>query len=225
MSHDDHHHHHHSDHDAIEAPDTSNSDTALLADALRLVLIDKGVFSAHDVQDQLSLMDTRSDRNGAAMVARAWVDADYRAAMMADSAAAAKTLGYDTKGTPLVVLENTNDVHNVIVCTLCSCYPVTLLGPSPEWYKSKAYRARVVRDPRSVLREFGTDIAADREVRVHDSTADMRYMIMPQRPEGTAGLSEAELASLDHPKRSDWCCGTVASKTQDNVGFPRKRAE
>lgn len=123
MSHDDHHHHHHSDHDAIEAPDTSNSDTALLADALRLVLIDKGVFSAHDVQDQLSLMDTRSDRNGAAMVARAWVDADYRAAMMADSAAAAKTLGYDTKGTPLVVLENTNDVHNVIVCTLCSCYP------------------------------------------------------------------------------------------------------
>jgi nitrile hydratase subunit alpha len=196
MSHDDHHHHHDSDHDAIEAPDTSNSDTALLADALRLVLIDKGVFSAHDVQDQLSLMDTRSDRNGAAMVARAWVDADYRAAMMADSAAAAKTLGYDTKGTPLVVLENTNDVHNVIVCTLCSCYPVTLLGPSPEWYKSKAYRARVVRDPRSVLREFGTDIAADREVRVHDSTADMRYMIMPQRPEGTAGLSEAELASL-----------------------------
>ena len=196
MSHDDHHHHHHSDHDAIEAPDTSNSDTALLADALRLVLIDKGVFSAHDVQDQLSLMDTRSDRNGAAMVARAWVDADYRAAIMADSAAAAKTLGYDTKGTPLVVLENTNDVHNVIVCTLCSCYPVTLLGPSPEWYKSKAYRARVVRDPRSVLREFGTDIAADREVRVHDSTADMRYMIMPQRPEGTAGLSEAELASL-----------------------------
>ncbi|MAW52326.1 MAG: nitrile hydratase subunit alpha [Geminicoccus sp.] len=180
----------------MEAPDTSNSDTALLADALRLVLIDKGVFSAHDVQDQLSLMDTRSDRNGAAMVARAWVDADYRAAMMADSAAAAKTLGYDTKGTPLVVLENTNDVHNVIVCTLCSCYPVTLLGPSPEWYKSKAYRARVVRDPRSVLREFGTDIAADREVRVHDSTADMRYMIMPQRPEGTAGLSEAELASL-----------------------------
>ena len=196
MSHDDHHHHHHSDHDAIEAPDTSNSDTALLADALRLVLIDKGVFSAHDVQDQLSLMDTRSDRNGAAMVARAWVDADYRAAMMADSAAAAKTLGYDIKGTPLVVLENTNDVHNVIVCTLCSCYPVTLLGPSPEWYKSKAYRARVVRDPRSVLREFGTDIAADREVRVHDSTADMRYMIMPQRPEGMAGLSEAELASL-----------------------------
>ena len=196
MSHDDHHHHHQSDHDAIEAPDTSNSDTALLADALRLVLIDKGVFSAHDVQDQLSLMDTRSDRNGAAMVARAWVDADYRAAMMADSAAAAKQLGYDTKGTPLVVLENTNDVHNVIVCTLCSCYPVTLLGPSPEWYKSKAYRGRVVRDPRSVLDEFGTSIGAVREVRVHDSTADMRYMILPQRPAGTDGLSEAALAHL-----------------------------
>ena len=87
-------------------------------------------------------------------------------------------------------------VHNVVVCTLCSCYPVTLLGPSPEWYKSKAYRGRVVRDPRSVLREFGTDIGADREVRVHDSTADMRYMIMPRRPENTADLSEAALANL-----------------------------
>ena len=172
------------------------TNTALLADALRLVLIEKGVFSAQDVQDQLTLMEGRSDRNGAAMIARAWVDADYKAALLANGKEAAKTLGHDTKGTPLVVLENTEDVHNVVVCTLCSCYPVTLLGPSPEWYKSKAYRGRVVRDPRSVLREFGTDIGNGREVRVHDSTADMRYMILPKRPPETDHLSEAELAAL-----------------------------
>lgn len=196
MTQDHHAHHHDHSHDPIEAPDTSNSDTALLADALRLVLIEKGVFSAQDVQDQLTLMEGRSDRNGAAMIARAWVDADYKAALLANGTEAAKTLGHDTKGTPLVVLENTEDVHNVVVCTLCSCYPVTLLGPSPEWYKSKAYRGRVVRDPRSVLREFGTDIGSDREVRVHDSTADMRYMILPKRPPETDHLSEAELAAL-----------------------------
>jgi nitrile hydratase len=191
-----HSHNHDHDHAPIEAVDTSSSDTALLADALRLLLIDKGVFSARDVQEQLTLMESRSDRNGAAIIARAWVDPDYKAAMLTDGAVAAKILGYDTKGTPLVVLENTAHVHNVVVCTLCSCYPVTLLGPSPEWYKSKAYRGRVVRDPRSVLREFGTEIDEGRELRVHDSTADMRYMIMPKRPENTDGLSEEALAEL-----------------------------
>lgn len=191
-----HNHNHNHDHAPIEAVDTSSSDTALLADALRLLLIDKGVFSARDVQEQLTLMESRSDRNGAAIIARAWVDPDYKAALLTDGAVAAKILGYDTKSTPLVVLENTAHVHNVVVCTLCSCYPVTLLGPSPEWYKSKAYRGRVVRDPRSVLREFGTEIDEGRELRVHDSTADMRYMIMPKRPENTDGLSEEALAEL-----------------------------
>ena len=191
-----HNHNHNHDHAPIEAVDTSSSDTALLADALRLLLIDKGVFSARDVQEQLTLMESRSDRNGAAIIARAWVDPDYKAALLTDGAVAAKILGYDTKGTPLVVLENNAHVHNVVVCTLCSCYPVTLLGPSPEWYKSKAYRGRVVRDPRSVLREFGTEIDEGRELRVHDSTADMRYMIMPKRPENTDGLSEEALAEL-----------------------------
>ena len=192
----DHHHDHDHDHAPIEAEDTSSSDTAILADALRMVLIEKGIFTAAEVQDQLTLMEGRSDRNGAAMIARAWVDADYRDALLADGAAAARALGYDTKGTPLIVLETTAEVHNVVVCTLCSCYPVTLLGPSPEWYKSKAYRGRVVRDPRSVLREFGTEIGPDREVRVHDSTADMRYMIMPQRPKDSAGMTEEALAGL-----------------------------
>ena len=196
-SHDhDHDHNHDHDHSAIEAEDTSNSDTALLADALRLVLIEKGIFTAVDVQAQLDLMETRSDRNGARLVARAWQDPAFKAALLEDGAKAALDAGFDMKGTPLVVLENTDAVHNVVVCTLCSCYPVTLLGPSPEWYKSKAYRGRVVRDPRSVLDEFGTSIGADREVRVHDSTADMRYMILPKRPLGTDGLSEAALADL-----------------------------
>ena len=189
-------HDHNHDHAAIEAVDTSNSDTALLADALRLVLIEKGVFSAGDVQDQLTLMEGRSDRNGAVMIARAWLDPEYKQAMLTDGAAAASAMGFDTKGTPLVVLENTDAVHNVVVCTLCSCYPVTLLGPSPEWYKSKAYRGRVVRDPRSVLSEFGTEIGPEREVRVHDSTADMRYMIMPRRPLDSEGLSAEALAAL-----------------------------
>ena len=158
-----HDHDHNHGHSPIEALDTSDSDTALLADALRLVLIEKGVFSAADVQDQLTLMESRSDRNGAAMIARAWVDPAYKQTLLSDGAAAASAMGFDTKGTPLVVLENTETVHNVVVCTLCSCYPVTLLGPSPEWYKSKAYRGRVVRDPRSVLRELGTDIETERQ--------------------------------------------------------------
>lgn len=119
----DHHHDHDHDHAPIEAEDTSSSDTAILADALRMVLIEKGIFTAAEVQDQLTLMEGRSDRNGAAMIARAWVDADYRDALLADGAAAAQALGYDTKGTPLIVLENTAKVHNVVVCTLCSCYP------------------------------------------------------------------------------------------------------
>ncbi len=197
-SHHDHDHDrdHDHDHHAIDVVDTSNSDTALLADALRLVLIEKGVFTAADVTAQLNLMETRSDRNGANLVARAWQDPVFKTALLEDGARAAFDAGYDMKGTPLVVLENTDAVHNVIVCTLCSCYPVTLLGPSPEWYKSKAYRGRVVRDPRSVLQEFGTTIAFEREVRVHDSTADMRYMILPRRPEGTEGLSEPALADL-----------------------------
>ena len=132
-SHDhDHDHNHDHDHSAIEAEDTSNSDTALLADALRLVLIEKGIFTAVDVQAQLDLMETRSDRNGARLVARAWQDPAFKAALLEDGAKAALDAGFDMKGTPLVVLENTDAVHNVVVCTLCSCYPVTLLGPSPD---------------------------------------------------------------------------------------------
>ena len=136
--------------------------------------------------------------NGARMVARAWTDPAYRDRLLADGNAAAAELGFadGARGYLLKVVENTAGVHNVIVCTLCSCYPTSLLGPSPSWYKSEAYRARVVREPRAVLREMGVELPADLEVRVWDSTAELRYIVVPRRPAGTDGMSEAELAKL-----------------------------
>lgn len=137
--------------------------------------------------------------NGQRIVARAWADADYRQRLLADGNAAVAELGYRVGGLQdqrLEVVANTDRVHNVIVCTLCSCYPVGLLGPSPSWYKSEAYRARVVREPRAVLAEFGVELADDVDVRVWDASAETRYMVLPQRPAGTDGLDEHQLAGL-----------------------------
>jgi nitrile hydratase len=133
-------------------------------------------------------------RNGAQVVARAWVDSVYKQRLLKDSNAAVTELGYHA--TTLTVVENTANIHNLVVCTLCSCYPWAVLGLPPVWYKSAAYRSRSVIDPRGVLREFGLDLADDVEVRVWDSTADLRYLVLPERPAGTEGLSEAELAAL-----------------------------
>jgi nitrile hydratase len=130
------------------------------------------------------------------MVARAWVDSAYKQRMLKDGNAAAEEVGLDRGGFKLVVVENTPRVHNVIVCTLCSCYPRWLLGIPPDWYKSRSYRSRVVREPRDVLREFGLDLADEVTVRVHDSTADMRYLVLPMRPAGTEQLGEEELAAM-----------------------------
>ena len=130
------------------------------------------------------------------MVARAWIDSDYKARLLTDGSAAAEELGIPVDGTKLIVLENTEEVHNLVVCTLCSCYPRSILGAPPAWYVSKAYRSRVLREPRSVLAEFGTDIGIEVEVRVHDSTADLRYMVLPLRPSGTEDWSANELAGL-----------------------------
>jgi nitrile hydratase len=141
-------------------------------------------------------MDGRSYKRGAKMVARAWLDAAYKARMLASGSAAAEELGLDVGPLKLIVVENTPAVHNVIVCTLCSCYPRMLLGIPPEWYKSRAYRSRVVREPRAVLAEFGTRLPDDVDIRVHDSTADMRYMVLPLRPRGTDGWDEERLAAL-----------------------------
>jgi len=141
-----------------------------------------------------------SPANGARIVAHAWVDDGFRDRLLADANAAIRELGLSMAGglqeQRLKVVANTEDVHNVVVCTLCSCYPIALLGPSPTWYKSEAYRSRVVRDPRGVLREFGVELPAEMWISVWDASAESRYMVVPRRPEGTDGLSEAELAEL-----------------------------
>jgi nitrile hydratase len=164
--------------------------------ALRELLIAKGIVTADDVRSAVEAMDQRTPENGARLVARAWCDPHYKKRLLADGSAAAREMGYEVGVLRLLVIENTLAVHNLVVCTLCSCYPRMLMGLPPTWYKSAAYRSRAVREPRAVLREFGTQIPDHVEVRVHDSTADMRYMILPLRPEGTEGWSENQLLPL-----------------------------
>ncbi len=164
--------------------------------AIRELLIEKGILTADDVRRQVENMDGRNAGMGAKMVARAWVDPAYKQRMLADGNAAAEEVGLDRGIFKLVVVENTPQVHNVIVCTLCSCYPRWLLGLPPDWYKSRNYRSRVVREPRAVLREFGLDLPDGVTVRVHDSNADMRYLVLPMRPTDTEGLDEDQLATL-----------------------------
>jgi nitrile hydratase subunit alpha len=199
---DEHDHHHDRDHPHVHrSPPRPDQDDTLtyyraMEAAVRELLIDKGIVTADDVRRQVEDMDGRNAGRGAAMVARAWLDPEYKAHMLADGSRAAEELGLDVGPLKLIVVENSDDVHNVIVCTLCSCYPRMLLGLPPDWYKSRNYRSRVVREPRAVLAEFGTVIPDDVQIRVHDSTADMRYMVAPKQPEGTEGLSEEELADL-----------------------------
>ena len=164
--------------------------------ALEELLILKGVFTGADVEREIAAMASRTPERGAKMVARAWVDPAYKARALQNGSAAAEELGLAVGPLRLIVLEDTPWVHNVIVCTLCSCYPRMLLGLPPEWYKSRNYRSRVVREPRTVLQEFGTHIPDAVDIRVHDSTADMRYMVLPLRPAGTGHLSEEQLAQL-----------------------------
>jgi nitrile hydratase subunit alpha len=164
--------------------------------ALRELLIEKGVLTADEIRSRVEDMDNRSPAQGARVVAKAWVDPEYKKLLLADGGAGCAAVGLDRGPYKLVVVENTPDIHNVIVCTLCSCYPRWLLGLPPDWYKSRNYRSRVVREPRGVLREFGTEIDDNVVVRVHDSTADMRYLVLPRRPPGTEGWDEERLAKL-----------------------------
>ena len=164
--------------------------------AVRELLIEKGICTADEVRRQVELMDSRTPAQGARVVARAWTDPAFKARLLADGNAAIVELGLERGAVKLTVVENTPAVHNVIVCTLCSCYPRWLLGLPPDWYKNREYRSRVVREPRAVLAEFGLALPDDVLVRVHDSTADLRYLVVPLRPPGTASLSEAELAAL-----------------------------
>lgn len=164
--------------------------------SVRELLVEKGVLTPAEIAAQIEAMDARSPANGAAVVARAWVDPAFKARLLADASAASREMGFDIGPLNLIAVENTADTHNLIVCTLCSCYPRNLLGLPPDWYKTRAYRSRAVREPRAVLREFGLDLPDDVTVRVHDSTADMRYIVLPARPAGTEGMDEAALAAL-----------------------------
>jgi nitrile hydratase len=187
------------DHDHDHEPIASDAElpAAARARALEALLVEKGVLAREEIHRSVDWLVSRSPADGARLVARAWVDPEFKARLLADARAAAAELGLDAGPAPRVVAaENTDGVHHVVVCTLCSCYPRALLGPPPAWYKSLAYRSRAVSDPRGVLAEFGLELDPDVELRVLDSTADIRYLVIPRRPPGTEGLGEDELAEL-----------------------------
>ncbi|MEO8658040.1 MAG: nitrile hydratase subunit alpha [Bryobacteraceae bacterium] len=174
------------------------SDPTLRVKALESLMVEKGLVDPAALDALIDTFEHKvGPRNGARVVAKAWVDPTYKARLLADAASAIAEVGLGTQsGEHMVVLENGPKVHNVVVCTLCSCYPWTVLGLPPVWYKSTAYRSRAVIDPRGVLREFGLELSEDTEVRVWDSTAELRYLVLPERPAGSEELSEAELAAL-----------------------------
>lgn len=193
-------HDHDHDHDHDHTPITHDGAPGyyeLMETALRELLIERGHFTADEIRRQIEVLDSRTPLLGAKIVARAWVDPAFRAKLLDDGRKTCEEIGisfYDD--TDLIVLENSETVHNLIVCTLCSCYPRPVLGLPPDWYKSRNYRARAVIEPRAVLKEFGTIVSDDVEVRVHDSTAVVRYLVLPRRPAGTEDFSEAQLAAL-----------------------------
>jgi nitrile hydratase subunit alpha len=187
----DHNHNHNHDHDHQAVP----SDPALRVKALESLMVAKGLVDRATLDALIDNYEHKvGPRNGARVIARAWVDHAFKQRLLADGTAAIAELGYG--GDTMLVVENTAKIHNLVVCTLCSCYPWSTLGLPPVWYKSTAYRSRSVIDPRGVLREFGLELGDDVEVRVWDSTADLRYLVLPERPAGTEGMSEAELAAL-----------------------------
>lgn len=191
-----HHDHVHDDH----APITEKEELTYYerrVKAIQALLIEKGIVTADEVRQAIEAMDARTPAMGAKIIARAWVDPAFKARLLADTKSAVAEMGVDTGSLiKIAAVENTESLHNVVVCTLCSCYPRAILGLPPDWYKSLNYRSRVVKDPRGVLEEFGLELAPEVEVRVYDSTADLRYLVIPARPAGTEGLSEERLAEL-----------------------------
>jgi len=190
---------HDHDHDHSHTPITNGHEPAAAerARALERLLVEKGVIGREDVREGIDWLVSRSPADGARIVARAWVDPTFKQRLLANARGAALELGLDPGPSRVVVaVENTEAVHHMVVCTLCSCYPKALLGPPPDWYKSLPYRSRAVSDPRGVLSEFGVRLEDDVEVRVLDSTADIRYLVIPRRPAGCETMSEEELAAL-----------------------------
>jgi nitrile hydratase len=188
MSHD---HAHDSEHD--EGPP---SEYEIMSRAMQELLVAKGVVTAEQIRARMEKFEQDFPSRGPRVIAHAWADPAFRQRLLEDAKAACVEFGLDLEADRLIAVENTPEVHNVIVCTLCSCYPRSLLGMPPTWYKSENYRRRVVREPRAVLREFGTEIPEHVTLRVHDSNADMRYVVVPMRPSGTDGWSEEQLAKI-----------------------------
>lgn len=193
MAHD-HSHDHDHDHDHTAPP----SEMELRVKALETLLVEKGIVNTDAIDELIQTYEFRiGPKNGAKVVARAWIDPEYRVRLLENSTAAIAELGFSgVQGEDMTVVENTDSVHNVTVCTLCSCYPWPTLGLPPTWYKSAAYRSRIVLEPRAVLKEFGLEVSAQKEVRVWDSNADLRYLVLPQRPAGTDGWTEQQLVEL-----------------------------
>jgi nitrile hydratase len=198
-SHDGHDHDYDHDHSRTFQPDIEESPFGqyqVMAQALGELLIEKGVITADELRAQIEWLDSRSPADGAILIARAWTDPDFKKLLLESVNAAAESIGLSAGDIPIRAIENTPSVHNVIVCTLCSCYPRALLGLPPDWYKSREYRSRTVREPRAILAEFGTVVPDGVEVRVHDSTADLRYLVLPMRPAGSEGMDAAALEAL-----------------------------
>ncbi|MFZ8898832.1 MAG: nitrile hydratase subunit alpha [Alphaproteobacteria bacterium] len=189
--------HHHDDHEAIEDLDDI-TEFEVMEQAIRELLVEKGILSASQIQAQIDDMDSRTPVMGQKIIARAWTDSAYRERLISDPKSAFAEMGVTRldENPEVVVVENTPERHNVIVCTLCSCYPRVLLGMPPAWYKKRAYRSRVVKEPRKVLSEFGTELPDLTKIEVHDSTADMRYLVLPMRPAGTDNWSAEQLEAL-----------------------------
>ena len=198
----DHDHGHKEDGSPLNYADDSRHDVdetshyPLMVEAIRQLLVEKEIVKAGDVQERLDFMDSRGAEIGAQIVVKAWTDPDYKAQLMKDGSKAVEEFDVPMGEAVLVVVENTDKIHKLIVCTLCSCYPRPILGLPPDWYKSKTYRSRAVNEPRAVMQEFGTIIPDTVTVRVHDSNADMRYLVLPARPEGTEDWSEERLCEL-----------------------------
>jgi nitrile hydratase alpha subunit len=195
----DHHDHDHGhDHDGkpIQEDALPTLEAQVLETSVRELLIEKGVVSADEIRRAIEAMESRGESRGAEIVVRAWTDPAFKERLMNSPDDALMDFGIDMRPMELCVVENTEDVHNMVVCTLCSCYPRPILGIPPAWYKRRDYRARAVREPRAVLQEFGTELPAGRQVRVHDSNADLRYLVLPKQPAGTEGWSQDQLAKL-----------------------------
>lgn len=203
--HDDHDHDHphdsttphsHAHTSLVIEDEAGNTEAQIIVDALQNILVAKNILGHEEVTQEIQKLEAPGVHLGAKIVARAWLDSDYRARLLKDGKAAAAELGIKVGEAQLIVVENTEERHNLVCCTLCSCYPRSILGQPPSWYISKAYRSRAVREPRAVLSEFGLNLSNDVELTVHDSNADMRYLVLPERPEASETLSEEQLAAL-----------------------------